>query len=168
MAGTGPRATPTVSGSRVYAYGTSGILQLPRPARRPRALVAQHGQRSGRAGASIRHVRFAARLRQLGRRQSRRSPDKPDGTETSGHALVAYDRITGKQVWAGGDYRAAYASPILATIDGVRQVVIFDAVGAGGYDAKTGKELWRSPEWTNQFDNNCRPADYFGRRLRFF
>ena len=80
---------------------------------------------------------------------------KLDGTETSGRALIAYDRITGKQVWAGGDYRAAYASPILATIDGVRQIVVFDAVGAGGYDAQTGKELWRSQEWTNQFDNNC-------------
>jgi len=77
-----------------------------------------------------------------------------DGTQTSGRALVAYDRISGKQVWASGDYQAAYASPILTTIGGVRQIVIYDAVGAGGYDATTGKELWRSPEWTNQFDNN--------------
>jgi outer membrane protein assembly factor BamB len=57
-------------------------------------------------------------------------------------------------VWASGAFQAAYASPILATIGGVRQVVIYDSVGAGGYDAATGKELWRSPEWTNQYGIN--------------
>jgi outer membrane protein assembly factor BamB len=76
------------------------------------------------------------------------------GPETSGRALLAYDRITGKEVWASGDCQAGYASPILATLAGVRQVVLFDGVGVGGYDAETGKELWRSPEWTNQFDVN--------------
>jgi len=155
MAGTGPRATPTVSGSRVYEYGASGILNCLDP-------------HDGRVLWSQNTVEEAGvRVLQFGMSGSPLVYDnlvvvnpggprtKPDGTETSGHALVAYDRITGKQVWAGGDYRAAYASPILATIDGVRQIVIYDAVGAGGYDANTGKELWRSPEWTNQFDNNC-------------
>jgi outer membrane protein assembly factor BamB len=79
---------------------------------------------------------------------------KMSGTETSGRALIAYDRITGRVVWASGDYQAGYASPILATLAGVRQIVLFDGVGVGGYDPATGKELWRSPEWTNEFNNN--------------
>jgi len=77
-----------------------------------------------------------------------------NGTETSGRALIAYDRLSGKEIWASGDYQAGYASPILATLGGVRQVILFDGVGVGGYDAATGKELWRSPEWTNEFDIN--------------
>jgi outer membrane protein assembly factor BamB len=155
MAGTGPRATPTVAGSRVYAYGASGILNCLDP--HDGRLLWSHNTVE-EAGVPV--LQFGMSCSPLvydnvvvvnpgGPRT------KPEGTETSGHALVAYDLITGKQVWAGGDYRAAYASPILTAIDGVRQVVIFDAVGAGGYDAQSGKELWRSPEWTNQFDNNC-------------
>ena len=155
MAGTGPRATPTVAGSRVYACGTSGILNCLDP---HDGRVLWSHKTAEEAGVPV--LQFGISGSPLvydnlvvvnpgGPRT------KLDGTETSGRALIAYDRITGKQVWAGGDYRAAYASPILATIDGVRQIVVFDAVGAGGYDAQTGKELWRSQEWTNQFDNNC-------------
>ncbi len=77
-----------------------------------------------------------------------------DGTQTSGRAVIAYDRLTGKQVWAAGDCQAAYASPTLATLGGVKQVVIFDALGAAGHDATTGKQLWRSSLWTNEFHNN--------------
>lgn len=155
MAGVGPRATPTVSGSRVYTYGTSGILNCLDP--HDGALLWSHDSvkeagvqplQFGMSGSPLVYDNVV--LVNPGGPKT-----KLDGTQTSGHALVAYDRTTGKQVWASGDYQAAYASPILATIAGVRQIVIFDAVGAGGYDAATGKELWRSPEWTNQFDNNC-------------
>jgi outer membrane protein assembly factor BamB len=154
MAGVGPRATPTVSGSRIYTFGSSGILNCLDP--RSGAVLWSHDTvneagvkalQFGMSGSPLVYDNVVV-VNPGGPR------NKVDGTQTSGHALVAYDRVTGKQVWASGDYQAAYASPILTTIGGVRQIVIYDAVGAGGYDAKTGKELWRSPEWTNQFDNN--------------
>jgi outer membrane protein assembly factor BamB len=155
MGGMGPRGTPTIAGNRVYAYGALGILNCLDP-HDGRVLwshdtVQEAGVPAlqfGMSGSPLVYDNVVV-VNPGGPRT------KLDGTETSGHALVAYDRITGKQVWAGGDYRAAYTSPILTTIDGVRQIVIYDSVGAGGYDAQTGKELWRSPEWTNQFDNNC-------------
>jgi outer membrane protein assembly factor BamB len=154
MAGVGPRATPTVSGSRVYTFGTSGILNCLDP--HSGAVLWSHNAvkeagvpplQFGMSGSPLVYDDVVV-VNPGGPR------NKMDDTRTGGRALIAYDRLTGKQVWASGDYQAAYASPILATIGDVRQLVVYDAVGAGGYDATTGKELWRSPEWTNQFDNN--------------
>jgi outer membrane protein assembly factor BamB len=42
---------------------------------------------------------------------------------------------------------------MLATLCGVRQVIIFDAAGLAGYDAEGGRELWRVP-WTTDYDIN--------------
>ena len=154
MAGTGPRATPTISGSRLYAFTTFGILHCLDPHNGARLwshnAVKEAGVKPlhfGMSGSPLVYDNLVV-VNPGGLRS------KMSDTQVSGRALIAYDRITGKEVWASGDYQAAYASPLLATIAGVRQVIIFDAVGAGGYDAATGKELWRSPEWTNEFDNN--------------
>jgi outer membrane protein assembly factor BamB len=154
MAGIGPRATPTIADSRVYTFGATGTLNCLDP--HSGAVLWSHNAledagvsalQFGMSGSPLVYDNVVV-VNPGGPRT------KPDGTQSSGRALIAYDRVTGKQVWAGGDYQAAYASPILATIGGVRQIVIFDAVGAGGYDAMTGKELWRSQQWTNQFQNN--------------
>jgi outer membrane protein assembly factor BamB len=154
LAGVGPRATPTVAGSRVYITTANGILN---------SLDARTGRIIWQQATPI-----EARIHRLSFGMSDSplvfdnvvvvNPGGPrakmNGIETSGRALIAYDRLTGKEIWASGDFQAGYASPVLATLTGVRQVVLFDGVGVGGYDAATGKELWRSPEWTNEFDIN--------------
>ncbi|HXY35973.1 MAG TPA: PQQ-binding-like beta-propeller repeat protein [Planctomycetaceae bacterium] len=155
MAGVGPRATPTVSDSRVYTFGATGILNC--FAARTGAVL---WSKNAIEDAGVQPLQFGMSGSPLvydnlvvvnpgGPRQS------IDGTAKSGRAVIAYDRLTGKEVWAAGDCQAAYASPSLATISGVKQVVIFDALGAAGHDASTGKELWRTPVWTNEFHNNC-------------
>jgi outer membrane protein assembly factor BamB len=154
LAGVGPRATPTVTGSRVYALGANGVFNSINV--HDGRVVWQH---SVAIEAGVQHLTFGMSGSPLvydnlvvinaGGPRS-----KMKGTETSGRALVAYDRVTGKEIWASGNYQAGYASPVLATIAGVRQVVLFDGVGVGGYDATTGNELWRSPEWTNECDIN--------------
>lgn len=63
-------------------------------------------------------------------------------------ATIAYDRLTGEIVWHAGNYQAGYASPSLATIYGVRQVVVFHGTGIAGHDLADGRELWNSP-WSN-------------------
>jgi outer membrane protein assembly factor BamB len=154
LAGVGPRATPTVAGSRVYAMGANGVFNSINA--RDGRIVWQHAivleagvhhLQWGMSGSPLVYDNLVV-VNPGGPRI------KMDGPERSGRALIAYERITGKEVWASGDCQAGYASPILATLAGVRQVVLFDGVGVGGYDAATGKELWRSPEWTNQFDVN--------------
>ncbi len=75
-----------------------------------------------------------------------------------GRAVAAYDRRTGARAWAAGSHPAAYASPLLATLSGVRQVVVFDADGLGGHDATTGAELWRFPWKTDMAMNSAQPV----------
>jgi outer membrane protein assembly factor BamB len=154
MAGIGPRATPTVHDSRVYTFGATGILNC---------LAARTGtllwSKNAVEEAGVQPLQFGMAGSPLvfdnlvvvnpgGPRQT------IDGTGTSGRAVIAYDRLTGREVWAAGDYQAAYASPMLATLSGVKQIVIFDALGAAGHDVVNGKQLWRTPVWTNDFHNN--------------
>jgi outer membrane protein assembly factor BamB len=154
MTGIGPRATPTVYDSRVYTFGATGILNC--FAARSGALlwtknaVPDAGGQSlhfGMAGSPLVYNNVVV-VNPGGPRQT------IDGNDASGRALIAYDRLTGKEVWAAGDYQAAYASPMLTTLGGVKQVVIFDAFGAAGHDAANGKQLWRTPIWTNEFHQN--------------
>jgi outer membrane protein assembly factor BamB len=70
----------------------------------------------------------------------------PGGPE--GNGVVAYDRVSGEKVWSGGSDKASYASPELRVVDGVRQVLIFDAVGIAGHSPEDGAQLWKFP-WTN-------------------
>ena len=77
--------------------------------------------------------------------------------EAKGRAVRAYDRATGHEVWAAGNHKAGYASPQLATLGGVRQVLIFDAAGLGGYELRKGTELWRFPWPTYMGINVAQP-----------
>jgi outer membrane protein assembly factor BamB len=74
-----------------------------------------------------------------------------------GRAVMAFDRKTGASVWGAGSTQAGYAAPALATLDGMRQVVIFDGQEVAGYDAKgkAGKKgkLWSLP-WQTQMGIN--------------
>ncbi|HWB03192.1 MAG TPA: PQQ-binding-like beta-propeller repeat protein [Verrucomicrobiales bacterium] len=76
--------------------------------------------------------------------------------------LCALDKKTGKDVWktprstaygdegpdgkpaAEGDYRKAYTTPALITVDGKPQIVSSGSKAAFGYDPDTGKELWHT------------------------
>src|SRR5262249_30366214 len=73
--------------------------------------------------------------------------------EAGDRALIAYDRATGKEIWHGGNATAAYASPMLADLQGPRQILIFDGCGLPAYDPSNGRELWRFP-WTTYRDIN--------------
>jgi outer membrane protein assembly factor BamB len=64
---------------------------------------------------------------------------------TDGNSLVAYDRYTGERVWRGGDRRSGYASALVATLAGVRQIVILNANGVTGHDPTDGHVLWDHP-----------------------
>jgi outer membrane protein assembly factor BamB len=83
----------------------------------------------------------------------------------AGHALVAYDRSTGRPVWHAGNARAAYSSPMLAILGNQRQILLFDADGLGGYDATTGQELWRYEWKTAHGINAAQPVVLEGDRV---
>ncbi len=68
-----------------------------------------------------------------------------NGTEA---LIVALDKNTGKEIWrtrnTTNDYYT-YSSPILANVDGQRQVICCGGVNTYGVDARTGKLLWTFP-----------------------
>ena len=75
--------------------------------------------------------------------------------------LVALDKQTGKTVWktdrtaewndieadgkprGGGDYRKAYSTPLVVTVNGSPQMISVGSKAAYSYDPATGRELWK-------------------------
>jgi outer membrane protein assembly factor BamB len=61
-----------------------------------------------------------------------------------GQALLAFELKTGALQWARGDEQMTHATPIAATLHGVRQVIFFVQKGLVAVDPGTGRELWRT------------------------
>jgi outer membrane protein assembly factor BamB len=69
-------------------------------------------------------------------------------------ALTAFDLDTGAVVWSWRGDGPAYASPIIATLKGTRQVIAVTQRFVVGVAAETGALLWQRP-FANQFFNNA-------------
>jgi outer membrane protein assembly factor BamB len=145
MGGNGPRATPTWADGRVYALGGQGEL---------RSLDAGTGRLAWRtnilddAGAVNLPWGMAA------------APLIVDDTVvvlpggSKGQSVVAYDRRTGKRAWSALDDRQAYSSPMLVTLAGARQIVVFSASRVLGLTPDRGSVLWEYP-WKTDNDVNA-------------
>jgi outer membrane protein assembly factor BamB len=59
-------------------------------------------------------------------------------------SLIAFDAETGEMAWEAGSDQISYASPRLATLAGVRQILIVNESSACGYDPATGRTLWET------------------------
>ncbi len=133
IAGIGPRATPTIAGSRVYAMGATGILN---------ALDLASGRRLWSRDV-VRET--GAQLPDWGRSCSPlvafgRVVVIAGGSE--GRRLVAYDAASGALAWSAGEGGASYSSPTLVTLAGRPQLVVFNAASVSGHDPATGALLW--------------------------
>lgn len=136
LGGPGPRATPTISGGNVYSLGATGMLvclelATGKPIWSVDLLEDNDNAMWAMSGSPL--VFDDVVVVNPGAQR----------TAAEGSALIAFDNANGKKVWSSGNTRAGYASPMLATLAGRRQILIFDGAGLGGYDAKTGTELWR-------------------------
>ncbi|GIW79279.1 MAG: alcohol dehydrogenase [Gemmatales bacterium] len=67
--------------------------------------------------------------------------------------VAALDKETGKVVWRTGKDKAAYASPIVATSNGTRLLIVFTAPGLTALNPATGQEYWKIP-WKTEYDVN--------------
>ena len=71
----------------------------------------------------------------------------PGGANAS---VVALNKTTGETIWqGGGSYTGktglGYATPVIATLIGKKQYVVFMGTHLTGVDAENGKELWKLP-----------------------
>jgi outer membrane protein assembly factor BamB len=145
MGGDGPRATPSWADGHVYALGAMGEL---------RSLEEATGRTVWRtniledAGASNLQWGMAA------------APLIVDDTVVvlpggrRGRSVVAYNRTNGKPAWSALDDQAAYSSPMLVTIGGVRQILVFSAVRLVGMTPDGARVLWEFP-WKTNYDVNA-------------
>jgi outer membrane protein assembly factor BamB len=128
-AGAGPRATPTLGNGRLYTLGATGIVN---------ALEAADGtpvwsrNAASDADKKVPNWGFAG------------SPLVVDDlviVATAGR-LVACEVPSGHVRWLGPAGGAGYSSPHVATIDGVKQVLLLHGDGVTSVEPATGKQLW--------------------------
>lgn len=143
LGGVGPRSTPTIDQGRVYALGATGVL---------RCLDGATGEELWRDDILARLERSPeADLWRVswGRAASPLIVDNlvvvPWGGDRDGRraSLAAYDKATGKVVWTGGEHEASYSSPTLATLCGVRQILIVSQDFVTAHDPSSGSVLWQ-------------------------
>ena len=132
----GPRATPAWRDGVVYALGATGEL---------RALAEADGRQIWRT--DILEDADAGNL-DWGVAASPLIVDDtvvvlPGGSD--GQSVAAYDRRTGTRVWSALNDKASFSSPMLATIDGVRQIVVLTASRVVGITPDRGDLLWEFP-----------------------
>jgi len=129
-AGAGPRATPTLSGGRVYTLGATGIVN---------ALDARSGSAVwSRNAASDTHRKVPG----WGFASSLLVVDDVVVVATAA-ALVAYDIATGNPRWFGPTDGWGYSSPHLSMIGGVAQVLLLNGEGAISLAPADGTLLWK-------------------------
>jgi outer membrane protein assembly factor BamB len=133
--GDGPRSTPTVNGGKVYVYNQLLVLHC---------LDAKNGKSLWTKDLIKEHD---------GRNISWKNAASPVVDKQlvfiagggPGESLLALNKDTGKVEWKGQDETITHATPVVATILGVRQVIFFAKSGLVAVAEKDGALLWRFP-----------------------
>jgi outer membrane protein assembly factor BamB len=79
-----------------------------------------------------------------------------------GASMVALNKMDGTLLWRSGGDIAGYASPIVADIGDVRQIVTLTGEAAVGVRADTGQQLWRYTKVSNSTANIATPIVHNG------
>lgn len=145
--GQGPKSTPTFVNGRLYTLGMGGIVT---------AFDAATGKQLWqKPGPSVGPLYGTAM-----------SPLVDRGlviVHVGGHnrgALTAFNANTGNVKWSWNGDGPAYGSPIVAQLDGMRQVITFTQENLVGVSATTGELLWQRPFTTRSTQNTITPILY--------
>ena len=153
LGGIGPRCTPTIVGERVYTQGATGIVNC-LEARTGRVVwthdtIAETGADVtvwGKSGSPL--VTDGVVIISVG------APLDLAAREKFHSSLVAYDAESGEVLWAAGSRPASYATPVVATLAGVRQILIVNESYVTAQRATDGKVLWEQP-WGSETDTSA-------------
>ncbi|MCB1232575.1 MAG: PQQ-like beta-propeller repeat protein [Verrucomicrobiae bacterium] len=131
--GDGPRSTPVISGDKVYVLDSHLRLY---------ALNVSDGQQAWSVDLEKKYS--ASNIKW----QNAASP-VIDGDRVfvagggRGQSLLAFDKNDGKLLWKGENDAITHASPVVADLLGVRQVIYFTQEGLVACAVEDGKVLWR-------------------------
>ena len=133
--GDGPRSTPTVNGDKVYVFNQHLMLYC---------LDAGTGRTNWSKDLMKEHAG-----RNIGWKSATSVVIDGDlafvGGGGPGESLLALNKTSGHVVWKAQDELITHASPVVATIQGVRQVIFFMQSGLVSVNAKDGQVLWKFP-----------------------
>ena len=144
---TGPRATPTVEGGRLYAVGATGkflCLELPPTGPAPR-LVWEHDLLGEFRGESPQWGVACSPLV-----EGDLVVVQPGGKDGS---VVAFDKTSGEVRWKAGANPNGYSSPVAATVGNVRVIYALTGNALLCVRAADGKVL-ASADWVTEFHGN--------------
>lgn len=142
--GPGPKATPVVAGGRLHTFGISGIASAFDVG--TGVLAWQRTFKEHPAGSPDYGVAGSPVVE--GGRVLLHAGGPGQGS------LQSLDAATGATRWAWKGDGPGYASPVVATLDGVRQVVVETQGRIVGVDASNGALLWTVPLRT-PYDQNA-------------
>ena len=148
----GPRATPFVDGDLVYAASRQGDVLC---------LEARTGKVKWKRDISS---EFGARPPTWGHGGS----PCVEGRLlilNGGKSGLALDKTTGRKVWASATGIGNYATPVLATIKGVRCAAIMGMKELSGVVVKSGRVLWSFPWEESKYDVNAADPIISGTRV---
>jgi len=150
--GPGPKSTPSIADGRVFTLGISGIISAHDLATGKllwRKNAPPAPPEFGTATSPI--VDGSTVIAFLG------GPSTALRTSSSGGALTAMDAATGTVKWRWGGDGPGYASPIVATLAGTRQVITQSQNKLVGVDAAGGQLLWEVALKTPYEQNSVTP-----------
>ena len=133
--GSGPHSTPVISGGFVFFVGTTGkLLCLNKTTGKE---VWGHDL-WGDLGGTIINVGYSSSPVAY----KNKIVVQVGGV---GHSLIAFDRADGRIAWKAHNYRNSSSSPILISVDGQEQLVVFMHSEVVGVDPESGKLFWTHP-----------------------
>lgn len=145
----GPRATPTIHDGRVLTMGATGIVNC---------LQATSGKKLWSHDTLSEHRIPNVMWGKASSPVVLEKEGKPTLVIVSvgapGASLVAYDLYTGAQVWAAGQHRSSYATPVVCELLGERQIVAVNENYVTAHSAVDGAVLWEHP-WPGDSDSNA-------------
>ena len=175
----GPRATPTIDGDRIYTQGGTGVVNC-LDARTGRVVwshdtPAEFGATVtvwGKSGSPLvvdDMILVSVGAPSGGREASSSgsAAEKSAEPKVYNSSLVAFDMKTGAVRWSAGSRQASYASPVVATLAGERQIIVVNESWVTAHRVSDGKILWEHP-WSNETDSNAscaQPVPLDGDRL---
>lgn len=157
VAGNGPRATPTIVGDRVYAVGSTGVMNCI-------DLKTGHGiwmvDIMKDNGVEPPEWGFSGSVLILGNQ----AIINPGGDHEHQSAIAAYDIMNGEKRWSAGKEKGTYASPVIMVLDDVSQIVMQNYNSITGHAIDNGEVLWRIT-WPGKYPKVANPVPLPGNRI---